>query len=53
METECNKDILTTDYKQIELKKSNYELNLFSCYQCFRDYKYFFLKHLKYDFNCF
>ena len=28
METECKKDILTTDYKQTELKKSKYELNL-------------------------
>ena len=30
METECKKDILTTDYRQNELKKSNNELNLFS-----------------------
>jgi hypothetical protein len=49
METECKKDILNTDYRQTELKKSNYELNLFGYHQLFRNYKHF-LKYLKYDF---
>lgn len=45
METESKKDILTMDYKETELKKSTYELNLYSCLQYLRDYKYF-LKYL-------
>ncbi len=52
METECKKDILTTDYKQTELKKSHYELNLFRCLQYFRDYKHF-LTYLVSDYNYF
>ena len=32
METKCKNDILTTDYRQTELKKSDYELNLFGCH---------------------
>jgi hypothetical protein len=52
METKSKKDILTIDYKETELKKSNYELNLYGCLQYLRDYRYFLI-YLKSDFNFF